>query len=43
MLVLGPGSGGSSLSQIIQVYETGWQSLKLTINYLLLPEISDIK
>ena len=39
MLVLGP---GSSLSQIIQVYETGWQS-KLTMNYFLLPEISDIK
>ena len=39
MLVLGP---GSSLSQIIQVYETGWQ-LKLTVNYLLLPEIYDIK
>ena len=39
MLVLGP---SSSLSKIIQVYETGWQS-KLTINYLLLPEISDIK
>ena len=39
MLVLG---SGSSLSQIIQVYETGWQS-KLTMNYFLLPEISDIK
>ena len=39
MLVLGP---GSSLSQIIQVYETGGQS-KLTMNYLFLPEISDIK
>ena len=39
MLVLGP---GSSLSHIIEVYETGWHS-KLTMNYLLLPEISDIK